>query len=113
LLAFIAAMGYITFLLFHVAKAVEKKAFIKKISVDKLVPGDWLAEDIKNKKVVLIAVKDLKTGLEKKHLKQIKKEGIKHVTVKEGIPFVPSFLLGYVATIYLYEPIVSYFSLIF
>lgn len=82
-------------------KVVEKTCFIKKLSAEQLVEGDWLAEDILiNKKTIFN--KDV--ALEKKdvwklrHLQQ--EEKIKNVLIKEGIPFVPSFLLSYIAIVF-------------
>jgi len=80
-------------------KAVEKTCFIKKLSASQLVEGDWLAKNI------VISKKELFTknqALEKKDvwkLRHLETEGkISHVLVKEGIPFVPSFLFSYLAT---------------
>lgn len=77
-------------------KTVEGCCFLKRVSVEKLVEGDWLAEDVLIKKKI-IAEKD--KSLEKKELLELislfHMGKIKKVLVKEGIPFVPSFLLGY------------------
>jgi len=36
-------------------------------------------------------------GITNQQIALLKQHGIKHVVVKEGIPFVPSFLIAYVA----------------
>ncbi|MBR9682917.1 prepilin peptidase [Candidatus Woesearchaeota archaeon] len=89
------------FYTFCFVKAVEKSCFIKEYSVGQLVEGDWLAEDVvwKGKKIA-----GMGKGLEKKeiwNLMSLHGEGkLKSVLVKEGIPFVPSFLLAYLVVIF-------------
>tara|TARA_Y100000310_G_C20561758_1_gene753418 strand:- start:21 stop:866 length:846 start_codon:yes stop_codon:yes gene_type:complete len=88
------------FYLFIFINTVEKSCFIKKISVNKLTPGDWLAEDVKlNHKIVL-----KKKTLEEKDLKKLKQlhsnGKLNKVLVKEGIPFIPSFLFAYLFLIF-------------
>lgn len=112
ILVFLAATSYFTYTLYYLTQAIEKHCFIKQINVNKLVPGDWLAEDVKHNNKALLKVGQLTTGLEEKHIQQLKKHKIKTVTVKEGIPFIPSFLLAYIATLLLQEPIREYLSLI-
>ena len=74
----------------------------KKMSISpyELKEGDVLLEDIKQG-FLITGPKDL--GIENYQidiLKKLKSEGkIKTVLIKEGIPFVPSFLLGFVATV--------------
>ena len=82
-------------------KGVEKKCFIKKVKAEQLVEGDWLAEDIALAEDVMI---NKNAALEKKDiwkLRHLQEEGkIKKIVVKEGVPFVPSFLLSYLAIIF-------------
>ena len=81
------------FYLFLFMTSVEKTSFITKISTHKLVEGDWLAKPvIHNGKTIL-----LKKTLEKEDLRFLKKHHISSVMVKEGVPFVPGFLFGYLA----------------
>lgn len=75
-------------------KTAEKALMIKKISVNKLVEGDWIAKEIKVKDEIICGPKTL--GVEEKHIALLKKKGIKEVYVKEGVPFIPGFLLGYI-----------------
>jgi prepilin signal peptidase PulO-like enzyme (type II secretory pathway) len=74
---------------------VEQNCFIKKIHVNDLTLGDWLAEDVKlNHKLVM-----KKKTLEDDDLDKLKQLHLEHklkeVLVKEGIPFIPSFLFAY------------------
>ncbi len=75
--------------------SLESSCFLKKIKVNQLTEGDWLAEDIiiKGKKIL-----ENKT-IDKKDLLQLKKMQVSgqltDVIIKEGIPFVPSFLFAY------------------
>lgn len=84
------------FYLLCFAKVVEENFFVRKIGVDKLVEGDWLAEElVVGGRVVVGKGK----GLERQELRKLKelwREGkLKRVLVKEGIPLVPSFFLSY------------------
>lgn len=103
MLAMIVVFSYFTLILYHATKAIEEHCFIKQISVSKLVPGDWVCEDVITNNKTLIDSDKLITGLEEKHIKKLKEHNIKQVTVKEGIPFVPSFLLAYILTLLLHD----------
>ncbi len=78
-------------------KSVEKSCFIKKLDINNLVEGDWLAQEIS------VEDKKLPKGkaIEKQELwklKGLRQEGkLTKVLIKEGIPFVPSFLFAYLA----------------
>ena len=78
-------------------KIVEKKCMFKKIIVKKLTEGDWINKNIyyKNK---LIYNKN-SPGVTKLQIALIKKTRLKDVIVKEGIPFIPSFLVAFIITI--------------
>ena len=84
------------FYIYILVKSVEDSCMYKKVSVNELREEDWLAEDIilKNK-----TIKKSIPGLTKEHIALIKKDKIKFVKIKEGIPFIPSFFLAIVVTI--------------
>ena len=84
------------FYIYILIKSVEDSCMYKKVSVSALREEDWLAEDIvlKNK-----TIKKSIPGLTKEHLALIKKDKIKFVRIKEGIPFIPSFFLAILITI--------------
>lgn len=86
-------------------KSVENCCMIKQYSPEKLTEGDWIAEDVVIEGEHITGPKDL--GITKEGIARIKElhsQGkIKTVMVKEGIPFVPSFLFGMIlALIYLF-----------
>jgi len=89
------------FYLFLFVTTVENSCFVLKRKIEHLTEGDWLAEEVKLNGKTLFKKKTLeKEDLEE--LSRLHKEGsIDQVTIKEGIPFVPSFLLGYIALILL------------
>jgi len=78
-------------------KSLEKCCMEKTISISKAVEGDWLAQDIiKNKKLIL---SKNNPGLEKKDIEKLKRLRIDYIKIKQGIAFVPSFLLGTIVTL--------------
>jgi hypothetical protein len=91
----------VSFYLFLYIKSVEKVCMQKYVKPSELTEGDWIVENIVIKKKVIASPKDL--GVSKKQIEQLiklYKEGkVKKVLIKEGIPFVPSFLLGLVAAV--------------
>jgi Flp pilus assembly protein protease CpaA len=83
------------------AKSVEQSCMFKKVKPIELTEGDWIEDDIKIGSKKVYSKKEL--GVSKKQIKILKKyyqKGkIRKITVKEGIPFVPSFLLAYIITL--------------
>ncbi len=100
LIYLILVMAVILTYLSIIIKTIEKTCLIKKINVSKLTEGDWIIEKIKfkSKKEQKDADKYIytKTGISTEGIKMLKKTGKKTITVKEGIPFLPSFLIAYV-----------------
>ena len=88
------------FYLFIFVNAVEKSCFLRKVSPKKLTEGDWLAENvvIRGKNIIM------KKTLVKNDVRQLqeleKKKKLKTVLIKEGIPFVPSFLFAYLLIVF-------------
>ena len=96
----ITIIAFFTFFSFHglvTGKALEKAVLIKNTSVNKLVEGDWIVKDVEVKGKRICGPKDL--GITIKQIKELKKYKIKYVLVKEGIPFIPGFLLGYIIVV--------------
>ncbi|HLD15513.1 MAG TPA: A24 family peptidase [Candidatus Nanoarchaeia archaeon] len=95
-------LGFLTILVavypyFYVLiKAVENVCMYKEISVSKLTEGDWIVNKTLKKKYNISEI-----GIEKAQIELIKKSKLKSVTVKEGIPFVPCFFLGFIISIFL------------
>jgi len=80
------------------AKAVDESCMVKKIRATKLSEGDWIYEDIKLGKRKIIANWD---GLSKEDIKKIKKK-YRLVKIRQGIPFTPAFLFGFLIFILFY-----------
>lgn len=82
-------------------KAVEQTCMLKRIPVSQLTVGDWIPEDIVVSGKRIAGPKDL--GLSPEQLITLqhlaKKRKITTVLVKEGIPFLPSFLGAYAVTV--------------
>ena len=77
-----------------VGKVVEETMMIKSMHVSKITEGEWIRKEVKVKGKVICGPKD-KLGVSTKQIAELKKHKIKTVTVKQGIPFIPGFLLGY------------------
>ncbi|RME53721.1 prepilin peptidase [Candidatus Woesearchaeota archaeon] len=88
---------YLLFHLWKLVKSVEQTAMIKKIPPSKLTEGDWVLKDVYYHGEYLCGPKDL--GISKEQIALLKKHRITSVWVKEGIPFVPSFLFAYLLTL--------------
>lgn len=101
----IVAVLFFIFYIWLFVKIVEESCMIKKISVDKLTEGDWINENIYIKNKLIVGPKDL--GISKEQIRMLKKNNIKYVLVKEGIPFIPVFLLSFVLTL-----LINYFDLL-
>ena len=101
MLLILAILLALYFYLFVAIKSVENIFFYKKVSPDKLVEGDWLASDVKIRKKTIL---NKKTILEKQHILELQKLNIKKVLIKEGIPFVPPFLIGTIIAILIGNP---------
>jgi len=83
-------------LLFAFAKAIESCSMIRRVRASALREGDWLVSKIK------IRGKTIKPnweGLTKDDLVSLKKIN-KIVEIKEGIPFVPVFLIAFIGYIF-------------
>ena len=83
--------------LFILIKAIEQISFYKNIPPTQLTEGDWISKPIKVKNRIIASPKDL--GISKAQIKKLIALRIRSVPIKEGIPFIPSFLFGFLATI--------------
>ncbi|MCK4521835.1 MAG: prepilin peptidase [Nanoarchaeota archaeon] len=93
---------YSSFYLIMLVKIVEKACMLKYVKPSELTEGEWIAKDIIINKKRITGPKDL--GIEKKQIKQLinfyKKGKIKKVLIKIGMPFVPSFLVAYILSLF-------------
>jgi Flp pilus assembly protein protease CpaA len=83
-------------LLFIYAKSVEESGMIRLVSASQLTEGDWLYSAVKIKGKI---IQPNWEGLSTKELKLFKNYKGK-IKVKYGIPFVPAFLLAFVALLF-------------
>ncbi len=84
-------------------KIVEKISMYKTISPEKLTEGDWVTESIIINNKTIYNSKN--PGIKKEQIKEIiklKQKGlINNIRIKEGIPFMPSFLVSFIISIIL------------
>ncbi len=80
--------------IFFFLRAVEATCFVKKIQVSQLTEGDWIKIPVTLKGKTIYEPE--KTGITLRQLEKLKKHPELEVTIKTGIPFVPSFLLAYI-----------------
>jgi hypothetical protein len=79
-------------LLFVFAKAVEESCLVVSVPPRKLTEGDWLYEDVYVNGKKIKATWD---GVSKHQLELIRKKYRRNILVKQGIPFTPGFLFGF------------------
>lgn len=80
-----------------VVQVVEEHCMICKVPLSKVTIGDWIAENVVVRGKRLAGPRDL--GISPEQLLLLKKFKVKMVKVKYGLPFVPSFLLGFIAAV--------------
>lgn len=101
MMLYAAVISALTFYLWLSVRAVEDSCMLRYVSPEKLTEGDWIAKDIRIGGKYIAGPKDL--GIEKKQIKKLielyKRRKVKKVLIKEGIPFVPSFLIAFIVTI--------------
>ncbi len=94
----IVVMLVMGFYLYFFIKSIESVSMMKKIPVEKLTEGDWIVNEVKVDGQKICGPKDL--GISKEQIEKLiklKEKGkIEKILVKEGIPFVPSFLAAFV-----------------
>jgi len=83
------------FYLFLFVSTMEDHFFIKNVTPSELTEGDWLAQDITVDGRTLIYKKTLEQNDLKKLTTLHKDKKISTIAIKEGVPFVPSFLFAY------------------
>ena len=101
-----AFMVLTTFSLWAFVRAIEKSSMYKLVEPSKLTEGDWIVKDIYYRKEYITGPKDL--GIEKKQIIKLielySKKKVGKILIKEGIPFVPSFLIAFIITFFLGNP---------
>ena len=106
------AVVFFMFYIWLFVKVIELGCMVKDVSVSKLTEGDWIYKNIKIGKKYLAGPKDLGISREQITLlkKYVKLGKIKKVTIKEGIPFIPAFLIAFILVLaFYYLKIVPFF----
>ncbi len=90
-----------TFYLWVFVKAIERTCMHKFVEPSKLTEGDWIVKDILVDGKYVTGPKEL--GISKYQIRKLvqfhKEKKIKKILIKEGVPFVPSFLIAFVVTL--------------
>ena len=82
-------------ILLSLSRALEEGCMVRFVKGSELKEGDWLVDEIRiGKKIVRPSFE----GLSKKETSLMK--NLKLVKIKEGIPFVPAFLIAYILYIF-------------
>ncbi len=92
LLVILAASLIVYYLLFITIRAVEKVVMYKVVPVRLLRVGDWIAEPVIVHGKVLCGPEDY--GLTNAQINALHKHHVKEVIIKDGMAFVPAFVLG-------------------
>ncbi|MBW2982114.1 A24 family peptidase [Candidatus Woesearchaeota archaeon] len=92
---------YISIYMIFFIKAVELSSMFKYVEPKELTEGDWIAHNYYIDGERICGPKDL--GIDKKQIRKLislKRKGkIKKIKIKEGIPFVPSFLIAFIISL--------------
>jgi Flp pilus assembly protein protease CpaA len=96
LFLFVGIFALLVCALFAFAKSIEKISMIKEINAHDLREGDWLAENVKSKGKLFKYCWD---GLSEKELRILKKLRRK-IKIKDGIAFIPAFLIAFIMYLY-------------
>ena len=103
---FLGVFVFLLSLLYVLAKSLEVVSMVKSVSGKNLREGDWLVDDVKVGKKV---VKADWGGLSLEDIKLLKSR--KKVKIKDGLPFVPAFLIAFLAYVFLKDWFLGLFLL--
>ncbi len=96
----LSGVAAFTALLWIYVKAVEEVCMVKDYPIARLTEGDWIAEDVVVAGKRICGPKDL--GVSREQIATLKglagQKKILTVRVKEGIPFLPPFLIAFMLT---------------
>jgi Flp pilus assembly protein protease CpaA len=95
---FIGIFIFIIPYLYLFAKSIDEICMIKNLDTKKLTEGDWLYKNVRIGKNLIKANWE---GLTKKQIKEIQRKYNK-VQIRQGIPFVPVFLISFIIFLGLY-----------
>ena len=91
--------------LYIFAKGLEGVSMIRVVSGGELREGDWLVDDVKVGRKVIKADWD---GLSLEDIDLLKRK--KSVKIKDGLPFVPAFLIAFLGYVFLREWVLGFVS---
>jgi prepilin signal peptidase PulO-like enzyme (type II secretory pathway) len=93
-------------------KVTEDVCFYIYKKPTQLVEGDWLVKEIKVEKRVVVPKRGVGLTLEDiERIKDLYKKGkVREILIKEGLPFVPAFLLAFLVTLLYRNLIVLFIS---
>ena len=97
ILVFLALMLILIPYLHLFIKILERNVMIKKVPIEKLTEGDWIINNIYHKGKLIYNKNS--PGITKQQILLLKKFGIKNVIIKEGLPFIPTFLLALIVSL--------------
>ena len=95
ILFIIGILIFIFPILLSLSRALEEGCMVRFVKGSELKEGDWLVDEIRIGKRI---VRPSFEGLSKKETSLMK--NLKLVKIKEGIPFVPAFLIAYILYIF-------------
>ncbi len=81
-------------------KEIQQTVMTKNQPLNKVVPGDWLVDDIYDEKGKLI-LKKRPLGVEPEDIEVLKKSSVKTILIRDGVPFIPGMLAGYITSLVL------------
>jgi hypothetical protein len=91
--------------LYVFAKGLETVSMIRDVSGSELREGDWLVDDVKVKGKTIKSDWD---GLSLEDIKLLK--GKKKVKIKDGLPFVPAFLIAFLGYVFLKDYVLGFIA---
>lgn len=96
ILFFLGLLIFISPYFFVYAKAIDEAAMIKRVNTKDLREGDWLYSRIK---IGRRYIEPSWEGLSKKQVSDIKKK-YRFVKIRQGVVFVPVFLISFIVFVY-------------
>ena len=104
----LAFLALSTFYLWIFVRTVEKTCMHKLVEPFKLTEGDWIVNNVYVKGKYITGPRDL--GIGKSQIRKLtelyRKGKVKKILIKEGIPFVPSFLVVFIITLIFGNPLI-------
>ena len=105
---FVAIAAFMLFSIRFVFLVANNLMYVKE-PVSKLTEGDWLAESPKDRNGKKI-IPERNTGITLSDIRKLSESGVKEVTVKMGLPFVPGIFFATLITIAFGNPLLQIIS---